>query len=116
MSGVDVSILVRGCFWSGVEVSPFVVVDCLVGVDGSCVVAGGSLRIFEVSIFVAGDFFSDAGVSFLTAGLFLGFRLLVSKEASPNDLYPRKIRPLSTGIDIMPPMAISNSFRGILLF
>ena len=51
--------------------------------------------------------------SFATAVFFLGLSLLVSKELSPRDLYPRKISPPTTGIEVSPPIAISNSLNAI---
>ena len=99
----------------GTEDSSFEVVGGLPGLVFSLVVTGGSLLIFGFSLFVLDNFFSDADVSFLTAGFFLPLSLLVSREFSPNDLYARKARPLTTGIEVMPPIAISNSLKAMLL-
>ena len=50
-------------------------------------------------LFASGFFLSGVGVAFSTAGSFLVLSLLVSKELSPKDLYPRKNSPPTTGID-----------------
>ena len=67
-------------------------------------------------LFASGSFLSGAGVSFVTVVFFLGLSLLVSKEPSPKDLYPRKIRPPTTGIEVSPPIAISNSLNAMVHF
>ena len=66
-------------------------------------------------LFASGFFLSGVGSAFATAGFFLGLSLLVSKELSPKDLYPRKISPPTTGIEVSPPIAISNSLKAIAL-
>ena len=53
------------------------------------------------------------GISLVTAVFFLGLSLLVSKEPSPIDLYPRMISPPTTGIEVSPPIATSNSLNAI---
>ena len=63
--------------------------------------------------FVPGSFLSGVGAPFATAVFFLGLSLLVSKEPSPKDLYPRKISPPTTGIEVSPPITISNSLKAM---
>ena len=64
-------------------------------------------------LFAPGSFLSGMGVLFATAVFCLGLSLLVSKEFSPKDLYPRKISPPTTGIEVSPPIAISNSLNAM---
>ena len=61
-------------------------------------------------------FLFGVGVSLATAGFFLGLSLLVSKELSPKDLYPRRVSTPNTGIEVSPPIAISNSLNAIAHF
>ena len=61
-----------------------------------------------------GVFLSGVGVSFVTVGFFWGLSLLVSKELSPKDLYPRRISPPTTGIAVIPPITISNSLNAMV--
>ena len=69
-----------------VGITSFSGVDCLVGILRSFMIPCGFVLVFKVSLFDAGDFFSDIDVSFLSADFFLGLSLLASKEFSPNDL------------------------------
>ena len=65
-------------------------------------------------LFVLVVFLSSVDVPFEAVCFLLGLSLLVSKEHSPKDLYPRKISPPIAGIEVIPPIAISNSLNAMI--